>query len=162
MDNSSTTNLIPPSDEGGGRNERQPENDTQEWDTYVDNYTTRKSATSGALNMGLLCTTVDEIKTMHIATSEKWEMDIPRLVFLYISLVLQIVTMGVNLYLGSSGKMTKEKRKRQTWLNNTVMVLSFIITQVNILAAMFRGYTTEIQERQTSEDTNNFNSQNST
>ena len=48
--------------------------------------------------------------------------------------------MSMMIYMGSNGKVnSKKKKKRHDPLNNVSMVLSFLVTLVNIFITVFQG-----------------------
>lgn len=108
----------------------------------LDSYTTKKTATGGALGMGLLASNIDQLVTIAATDSSSWHvLTKVKLGLLCTSIVVQIINMIVLTVLASSGKMNMLRKRKQSRLNTAGMVLSLITTLLNVSIASFNGRT---------------------
>jgi hypothetical protein len=107
-------------------------------DTPVDlnSFATKKTASAGALGTGLISSNADQLKKV-LSKDPMSTFDYVKMAFIIASLVLQIINVSCYIYLGASGNITKNKKKRMSRINNICMVMSFLITVLNIFIPVF-------------------------
>ncbi|XP_023323492.1 uncharacterized protein LOC111697651 isoform X1 [Eurytemora carolleeae] len=112
----------------------------------LNSFSAKKTAMSGALGFGLLCSNADQIRTI-LLLEQRNDVDYTRLGILAFSLLLQVVTMSLLTVLSASGKVNQARKKKQNGLNTSAMVLSFLVTVLNLLATVFQGNATSLVKR---------------
>ncbi|XP_023323494.1 uncharacterized protein LOC111697651 isoform X2 [Eurytemora carolleeae] len=104
----------------------------------LNSFSAKKTAMSGALGFGLLCSNADQIRTI-LLLEQRNDVDYTRLA--------KVVTMSLLTVLSASGKVNQARKKKQNGLNTSAMVLSFLVTVLNLLATVFQGNATSLVKR---------------
>ncbi|WAR25993.1 NINJ2-like protein [Mya arenaria] len=105
-------------------------------------YNTKKTLAEGLLDIGLLVANATQLKTL-LCLGSAAEYYYPNLVFISLSVTLQIVTGALLLVLGGIEGKHLEERRNVNRLNNVIVGFVFAITVINVFVAAFGIKMTE-------------------
>ncbi|XP_067673069.1 ninjurin-2-like [Haliotis asinina] len=101
-------------------------------------YVTKKTVAQGMLDIALLMANASQLNTLYLIPSEKRNgMHYTIIVFIFLSITLQTIAGMFIIILGFRRMRTEKERKTSEVLNNSVVILIFFITIINVFVNAF-------------------------
>ncbi|XP_046363740.2 ninjurin-2-like isoform X1 [Haliotis rufescens] len=104
----------------------------------TSSYVTKKTAAQGMLDIALLMANASQLNSLFRVPSDQLTgTHYTTIVFIFLSIFLQVVAGTLIIIMGFKRMRTEKERSTAEVLNNTVVVLIFLITILNIFVNAF-------------------------